>query len=526
MLPSQVPNDLFLACFGDNVQAAAAAEFAYHDLGVRKITVLYDQDMEYTRLLQNYFRRRFTQLGGTVVEAAPLQSKEPGSLEPTELIFLAVGPQDALQSVKSFREKGVNVPILGGDSYDSDVWNGQLVSDIYFTTHAYLGEASNEPRVQAFRNAYLKRYGEAPDAFSGLGFDAVNLVLHAVERAGSRKPEAVLQALSETRDFRGVTGRISYDDGSRIPRKSVTIMKVKDGETTFVKDWMPEKVPSPELSAKSSLVAPGAELQKLAGGLSFAEGLTRAGSGDVYFTDQPNNRILRWSEGRLETFLEPAGRANGMHFQQDGTLLVCADERNELWSVTPEGEVKVLLGAFQGEPLNGPNDLWVHPDGSLYFTDPFYQRDWWTHHAPPQPTEQVYRFSADRKSLQRVTEGLQKPNGIVGTPDGKFLYVADIGAHRTYRFRIAPDGTLGGKTLFCPMGSDGMTLDEEGNLYLTGHGVTVFDSTGEKIAHFSVPEKWTGNICFGGADRKTLFIAASSGLYSLPMRVRGANLAK
>jgi gluconolactonase len=207
-------------------------------------------------------------------------------------------------------------------------------------------------------------------------------------------------------------------------------------------------------------------------------------------------------------------------------LIACADEKNELWSLTPEGHHAVLAKEYQGKPLNGPNDVWVHPDGSLYFTDPFYKRPWWKHEQMPQDGQHVYWLSADRKGLRRVANDLQQPNGIIGTPDGKTLYVADIKARKTYRYDLQPDGTLANKTLFCELGSDGMTLDTEGNLYLTGKGVSVFDKTGRKIEQIDVPENWTANVCFGGKDRRTLFITASKGLYAVPVRVRGTNQAK
>lgn len=277
----------------------------------------------------------------------------------------------------------------------------------------------------------------------------------------------------------------------------------------------------------ASVVAPGAKLEKLAGDFKFTEGPTADKDGNVFFTDQPNNRILKWSvDGQLSTFLQPAGRANGMFFDAQGNLIACADEKMELWSITPDGKPTVLAKEFEGKPLNGPNDVWVRVDGSLYFTDPFYKRPWWTHNDPPQGTQQVYFLSADRKTLKRVTTDLEQPNGIIGTPDGKTLYVADIRARKTYRYDIQPDGTLANKYLHCELGSDGMTLDSEGNLYLTGRGVIVFDKTGKQIAHIDVPEGWTANVSFGGKDHKTLFITASTGLYSIQMKNRGANAAK
>lgn len=283
--------------------------------------------------------------------------------------------------------------------------------------------------------------------------------------------------------------------------------------------------------AADTPAAPGA-LTRFGGEYSFTEGPTADAQGNVYFTDQPNNRILRWDARTSEvtTFLQPAGRANGMCFDAKGNLLVCADEKNELWFVpaasiargSVEGK-QVLISEYEGKKLNGPNDVWCHPNGSLYFTDPFYKRPWWTHDKMPQDGQHVYWMSADRKTVKRVVDSLKQPNGIVGTPDGKRLYVADIGDGKTYRFDIQADGSLSGKHLHCQLGSDGMTLDRDENLYLTGKGVTVFDRTGQKIRQIPVPDQgWTANVCFGGKDRKMLLITASKGFYGLPTETRAA----
>lgn len=281
------------------------------------------------------------------------------------------------------------------------------------------------------------------------------------------------------------------------------------------------------VTAQTGVVAPGATLQKLAGGFAFTEGPTADGDGNVFFPDQPNNRILKWSvDGTLTTVLMPAGRANGMYFGPDGTLLVCADEHTELWAIAPGGGRSVLAKTFDGKPLNGPNDVWRRPDGGIYFTDPFYKREWWDYDKAPQGTAQVYFLAPGTTVPKRVTTDLVQPNGIIGTPDGKTLFVADIGAQKTYAFDAQPDGSLTNRTLRVELGSDGMTLDTEGNLYLTGKGVSVFDRTGKKIDQIDVPEPWTANVSFGGADHQTLFITASKGLYSIRLRVKGANGSK
>ena len=282
-----------------------------------------------------------------------------------------------------------------------------------------------------------------------------------------------------------------------------------------------------EPSGTNDMIAPGAKLEKLSGEFLFAEGATCDAKGNVFFTDQPNNRIMEWSvDGKLSTFLQPAGRANGMYFDRQGNLLACADEKTELWLITPDGKHTVLAREYQGKPLNGPNDVWERPDGGIYFTDPFYARKWWDYTQRPQDGQCVYFLPADRSGLKRVATDLTQPNGITGAPDGKTLFVADIGANKTYAYDIQSDGALANKRLICEKGSDGMTLDTEGNLYLSGRGVFVYDKNGRLVTHIEVPEAWVGNLSFGGRDHQTLFIAASKGLYAIRMNARGANSSK
>lgn len=275
---------------------------------------------------------------------------------------------------------------------------------------------------------------------------------------------------------------------------------------------------------KSSLLAEGAELKLVADGYSFTEGPAADADGNVYFTDQPNDRILKWEagSGQVSTYLQSAGRANGLYVNRNGKLLACADEKFQLWEIDSEKRVDTLVSDFNGLNLNGPNDLWVDPKGGIYFTDPYYQRPYWTRSQKEIEEERVYYLSPDRKELKMVASDLVQPNGIVGTPDGKMLYVADIGAKKTYSYTLAEDGSLGDKTLFTTMGSDGMTLDEEGNLYLTGDGVTVFSPTGEQLLHIPVPEKWTANVTFGGTAMNQLFITAMDSVYTMEMAVKGA----
>ena len=280
--------------------------------------------------------------------------------------------------------------------------------------------------------------------------------------------------------------------------------------------------PQMQENQSHNLIAKDAVLTKHSDQYSFTEGPAVDKKGNIFFTDQPNNRIMKWSvNGELSVYMENAGRANGLYFDHEGNLLACADEKNEVWKIGKNKKITVLVNDFEGKRLNGPNDLWIDPKGGIYFTDPFYKRDYWKHTSKEIEKECVYYLSPDKSKITNVANDLVKPNGIIGTSDGKMLYVADIEANKTYSYTINNDGSLGEKTLFTELGSDGITIDEFGNIYLTGKGVTVFNSKGEKITHIDVPEPWTANVCFGGKKFKTLFITAGKAVYTLEMNVRG-----
>jgi gluconolactonase len=273
---------------------------------------------------------------------------------------------------------------------------------------------------------------------------------------------------------------------------------------------------------ESSIIAKGATVNKAGGGYSFTEGPAVDPDGNVFFTDQPNDKILKWSvDGTISVYMEGAGRSNGLYFDNAGNLLSCADLNNELWLIDKTKKATVLVKDFEGKKLNGPNDLWVDPKGGIYFTDPFYKREYWARTEKEIEKENVYYLSPDKKTLTVAATDFVRPNGIVGSGDGKTLYVADINAKKTYSFRINEDGTLTDRKLFAEMGSDGMTTDNKGNVYLTGKGVTVFDAAGKQIEHINIGEPWTANVCFGGKGQKTLFVTASKSVYTLKMKVKG-----
>ncbi|HRO44797.1 SMP-30/gluconolactonase/LRE family protein [Agriterribacter sp.] len=272
----------------------------------------------------------------------------------------------------------------------------------------------------------------------------------------------------------------------------------------------------------AKLIKRGAALQKVSDQFSFTEGPAADNKGNIFFTDQPNDKIWKYdTNGNLSVFMDKSGRSNGLYFDNEGNLVACADEKNELWSISPEKKVTVLLNGFKGVRFNGPNDLWIDKKGGIYFTDPYYQRDYWQRKKPDMDAQKLYYLAKGAQEATVVDADFVRPNGIIGTPDGKHLYVADIGADKTYKYQINEDGSLTNRQLFVLQGSDGMTLDSKGNLYITGKGVTIYDPLGTKIGNIPVPSGWVGNVCFGGKDRKTLFITASESVYTLQMQVRG-----
>jgi len=276
-------------------------------------------------------------------------------------------------------------------------------------------------------------------------------------------------------------------------------------------------------AAAPSVLAPGAQVVKVAGDFIFTEGPAADAAGNLYFVDQDNNRIMEYdTAGKLTTFMQPSGYANGMTFDEHGQLIACADEKNEMWSIDPATKkVTVLFNTYEGKLLNGPNDVWVHPKtGLIYFTDPYYARKWWNR-GPKENPETVYVYSRATRKMTRIIDDMVQPNGIIGTPDGRKLYVSYIASRKTFVYDIAADGLLGNKQPFAEMGSDGMTIDSEGNVYLTsGRAVHVFDKTGHEIESIPV-EQAPSNVAFAGSDHQTLFITARTGLYSVKTRVKG-----
>ena len=272
---------------------------------------------------------------------------------------------------------------------------------------------------------------------------------------------------------------------------------------------------------EAELIAPGASVVKLADGFVFTEGPAVDGEGNIYFSDTRGNKTYKWTVGEgLSTFQEDSRGANGLFFDANGNLLACESGSRRITRISMDGQVTVLTDNYDGKRLNSPNDIWPDSRGGLYFSDPrFFDQT-----GVEQDGNHVYYLPPDGGPVMRVVDDFEAPNGVLGTPDGQRLYIADhgpnVGRDLTYVFDIQPDGSLANQRLFAGIGSDGMTLDEHGNVYLTEEGVKVFNADGEQIATIPVPEL-PSNVAFGGPDRRTLFITARTGLYALDMAVRG-----
>ena len=258
-LPEQVPEYLYMACFGDNVQAAAGAEYAYNTLKARTSYLLIDKGMEYTLGLGKYFKERFIELGGKIVLEDTYQTgdtdysaqitklKRLGTMP--DILYIAAGPDEVGVIVKQFREAGLEKPIFGGDGDDTPLLvqiAGKGADNTYFSTHSLMDAELGTEAVKKFITAYQAEYGHPPEnAFAGLGYDTVKLLADAIARAGSDDPKAIREALQKTTNLQGVTGVITYQPGSRIPQKGVTIILVKDGKFTLAAEVVPQKVPAP-----------------------------------------------------------------------------------------------------------------------------------------------------------------------------------------------------------------------------------------------------------------------------------------
>ena len=275
-----------------------------------------------------------------------------------------------------------------------------------------------------------------------------------------------------------------------------------------------EQTPPPQ-----SPVPADAAPEKVAGGFQFTEGITVDPNNNLFFSDIPAGLIYRITpQGIVSKFMQ-VDNTNGLQADKDGSIVACESQGDRrLIRIMPNKEILVLADGFDGKPFNSLNDLWIDPKGGVYITDPRYG----SRENMFQDGEHVYYVTPDRKVI-RVIDDFIRPNGIIGTPNGQTLYVADLASGKTWKYDVELDGTLSGKTLFCSEGSDGMTIDDGGNVYLTVSGlksVRIYSPSGALLDSIKLPEGPT-NVCFGDADRKTLYITARSSIYKIPLLTRG-----
>jgi sugar lactone lactonase YvrE len=266
------------------------------------------------------------------------------------------------------------------------------------------------------------------------------------------------------------------------------------------------------------VVPEGEAVRKLADGFKFTEGPAKGKDGRIYFNDIPNERTHVYDPKTGETAVhrENTGRANGLMFDAEGGLYACEGGARRVTRQVGD-EVRVVVDAFEGKKLNSPNDLALDNEGGLYFTDPRYGKD---RSDMELEKESVYYVDGEGK-VNLATEDVVKPNGIIFSPDFETLYIADPGAETIWAFEVEEEGVLGKKRKLAGIGSDGMTVDERGNVYCTWKGeVWIFSPEGEEIARIACPEG-PANCTFGGPEGKTLYITARTGFYAIDLKVRG-----
>ncbi len=290
-----------------------------------------------------------------------------------------------------------------------------------------------------------------------------------------------------------------------------------------------------QAKGQQSLVAPGAKVQKLAGGMKFTEGpVWLPSEKKLVFSDIPNSNLMQWSEAEGLSVYRKSEKANGNILDLEGRLVSCQHGARNIIRLEADGTITVLAAKFHGQRFNSPNDVAVRSDGTLWFTDPPWGL-WGTNQQAEIPGHWVYKLHPETGTVEVIVKDLAMPNGIVFSPDENRLYVADTGGHEKHpdpNFRdlmpaihcyaVSDAGRIGKKQFRIPQGSDGMAVDIQGNLYATYAGkVSIYSGNGKKLQEIDVPEG-PANVCFGADEFRTLFITARSSLYSIRMNQPGA----
>lgn len=286
-----------------------------------------------------------------------------------------------------------------------------------------------------------------------------------------------------------------------------------------------------------------AAVERLYTGARWAEGPVWFGDGRyLLFSDIPNNRILRWLEdtGEVSVFRSPSNNSNGNYRDREGRLLTCEHDSRRVTRTEHDGSITVLMDHFQGKPLNAPNDLTVHSDGAIWFTDPGYgiMNNYEGHKAAFELPANVYRLDPKTREATVVANDMDKPNGVCFSPDEKRLYIVDTGTpkhpgdpHPIRVYDVEDRVRLKNGRMFAnlaPGSSDGIRCDVDGNVWSAAgwgsegfNGVHVFAPDGKLIGKIHLPES-CANLCFGGAKKNRLFMAASQSLYAVYVNAEGA----
>ena len=251
----------------------------------------------------------------------------------------------------------------------------------------------------------------------------------------------------------------------------------------------------------------------------------------VVWSDIPNDRMLSWTpKAGVEIFRSPSGYSNGNFLDLQGQLLTCEHGNRRISRTNNNGEVVTIVDNFNGKKLNSPNDLVVKSDGSIWFTDPPYGilSDKEGHKSDSELEGNfVFRYDPIVDKLTLISDDFDKPNGIAFSPDEKLLYIADSGNPKNIRvFNVSEDGeSINKGRVFAeisPGVPDGFRVDTDGNVFTSASdGIQVFTPSGVMLGKILVPER-TANCAFGGKNRETLFITASTSLYSIAMNAKGA----
>jgi len=281
----------------------------------------------------------------------------------------------------------------------------------------------------------------------------------------------------------------------------------------------------------ASLIEPGAEVKKLAGGMKFTEGPAWfPATKTLVFSDIPNSKLMQYRDGEGLSEFRTSESSNGNILDLDGRLITCQHAGRNLVRTETDGSITVLVDQFDGKKLNSPNDVAVRSDGTLWFTDP----SWGLSGPGELPGCYVYKFNPKTKTVEAVIKDLAMPNGINFSPDESRLYVADTGGNKKNPdaathglkgtincYEVSKAGLLGKKLFAIEHGSDGMAVDVQGNLYTTNGTLKIHDADGKLVEEVKLPEG-PANCTFGGDDMKTLFITAKTSLYSIRTKNPGA----